>query len=90
MIKFLLILVAFLAGFQSYAEVAIANANINSKDTLKASAAKPALQLVKTFSKRDVRGTLIDAITENPTEKVNVILKSKTSKKSFEAESDDD
>ena len=90
MIKFLLILVVFLAGFQSYAEVAIADVNVNSKDTLKTEAAKPAVQLVKTFSKRDVRGILIDAITENPTEKVNVILKSKISNKSFEAESDDD
>ena len=90
MIKFLLILVVFLAGFQSYAEVAIADANVNSKDTLKTEAAKPAVQLVKTFSKRDVCGILIDAITENPTEKVNVILKSKISNKSFEAESDDD
>ncbi|TXI83449.1 MAG: carboxypeptidase regulatory-like domain-containing protein, partial [Crocinitomicaceae bacterium] len=100
--KFLLFLATFSFSLTSFTIVLPKDTSNNNAKNVKvdseanavmqdqASPSTLVLSQKPTVSKRDVRGTLIDAVTKNPTEKVTVILQHKESGKRLEAESDDD
>lgn len=94
MVRFGLVLVTFLICLHSAANAIVAKPQVEAKIVGDTTARMASGDFVAAegpvFTERDVRGTLIDARTKNPAEKVEVTLRNKATGKSYTAESGDE